>query len=209
MFCPKCGKQLKDGAKFCSGCGAKIQATTPKVESVQQPVPEKAEAEKEDIAAVETASAETVKEETTKVDIPIMQVPPVPEMADKPEPKPVQQELVQHKKLETHNEFLKTQPQPDSKTKARVKEEAPTKKSGIGITTILTIVFILLAAGITAGSFGYTNIIKEPLETIALETESAEEDEVAEDTDSEAADAEETDEADAAEATEETEAASK
>lgn len=32
MFCPKCGKELKDGAKFCPNCGAKIQAAAPKVE---------------------------------------------------------------------------------------------------------------------------------------------------------------------------------
>ena len=31
MFCPKCGKELKDGAKFCPNCGAKIQAAAPKV----------------------------------------------------------------------------------------------------------------------------------------------------------------------------------
>lgn len=38
MFCPKCGKELKDGAKFCPNCGAKIQAAAPKVEvPVSQP----------------------------------------------------------------------------------------------------------------------------------------------------------------------------
>lgn len=26
MFCEKCGKQLPDGARFCNGCGAKIEA---------------------------------------------------------------------------------------------------------------------------------------------------------------------------------------
>ncbi|MBR6222466.1 MAG: zinc ribbon domain-containing protein [Lachnospiraceae bacterium] len=24
MFCTVCGKQLRDGANFCSGCGAKV-----------------------------------------------------------------------------------------------------------------------------------------------------------------------------------------
>ncbi len=28
-FCPQCGKTLKDGAKFCAGCGASIQAAQP------------------------------------------------------------------------------------------------------------------------------------------------------------------------------------
>ena len=26
MYCPKCGKELPDNAKFCSGCGSQIQS---------------------------------------------------------------------------------------------------------------------------------------------------------------------------------------
>ncbi|MBS5191416.1 MAG: zinc-ribbon domain-containing protein [Lachnospiraceae bacterium] len=26
MFCPKCGKQLDDGAKFCFNCGFSIES---------------------------------------------------------------------------------------------------------------------------------------------------------------------------------------
>lgn len=37
MFCPKCGKQLPDGAKFCSGCGSVLSA--PKTE-LPKPRPE-------------------------------------------------------------------------------------------------------------------------------------------------------------------------
>ncbi len=35
MFCPKCGTQLKDGAKFCNKCGAQLQAA-PQPSSRQQ-----------------------------------------------------------------------------------------------------------------------------------------------------------------------------
>lgn len=38
MFCPKCGKQLPEGAKFCNACGAKIEASSaePATESKTQ-----------------------------------------------------------------------------------------------------------------------------------------------------------------------------
>lgn len=37
MFCAKCGTELLDGAKFCTGCGAAIQGESiPKIEIVQQ-----------------------------------------------------------------------------------------------------------------------------------------------------------------------------
>lgn len=29
MFCPKCGKQIADGAKFCPGCGAQLSTSKP------------------------------------------------------------------------------------------------------------------------------------------------------------------------------------
>ena len=31
MFCPNCGNKLPEGAAFCSGCGAKTQASAPDV----------------------------------------------------------------------------------------------------------------------------------------------------------------------------------
>lgn len=39
MFCPKCGKQLPDGAKFCSGCGSVLDAprTGPQKPAGQKP----------------------------------------------------------------------------------------------------------------------------------------------------------------------------
>ena len=36
MFCPNCGTQNADGAKFCSGCGAPLGAQQPQ-QQYQQP----------------------------------------------------------------------------------------------------------------------------------------------------------------------------
>ena len=38
MFCPKCGRKLPDGAKFCSGCGKKLTETTAEKPKVKVPV---------------------------------------------------------------------------------------------------------------------------------------------------------------------------
>lgn len=29
MFCPKCGKEIKDGSKFCKHCGSEIKKQQP------------------------------------------------------------------------------------------------------------------------------------------------------------------------------------
>ena len=39
MDCPKCGKPLKEGAKFCIYCGEKLTVSEP----AQQPKPEEAQ----------------------------------------------------------------------------------------------------------------------------------------------------------------------
>lgn len=40
MFCPQCGKQLPDGAKFCSACGKRLKTDPPQPSPVRQdPVP--------------------------------------------------------------------------------------------------------------------------------------------------------------------------
>ena len=37
MFCPKCGKQIPDGAKFCPGCGNKVQTPDGNVQQTRKP----------------------------------------------------------------------------------------------------------------------------------------------------------------------------
>ena len=40
MFCPKCGKELPDGALFCAGCGAKLEAAPQAAEQPQYQPPQ-------------------------------------------------------------------------------------------------------------------------------------------------------------------------
>lgn len=41
MFCPKCGKELKPGAKFCNGCGASLEGTPQAALDNRSPKPKK------------------------------------------------------------------------------------------------------------------------------------------------------------------------
>ncbi len=39
MICPNCGKEIRDGVKFCPGCGTPVnEAPRPRQEAAQQPV---------------------------------------------------------------------------------------------------------------------------------------------------------------------------
>ena len=38
MFCPNCGKQLPDDARFCGGCGARMEAPKPAPDANKTPV---------------------------------------------------------------------------------------------------------------------------------------------------------------------------
>lgn len=48
MYCPKCGKELKEGAKFCSGCGASmnVEKTASELEKAPKEIEGYEEAEK-------------------------------------------------------------------------------------------------------------------------------------------------------------------
>lgn len=126
MYCPKCGKELKAGTKFCPNCGAKIQVAESQPSDIQ---PEPVKPEIPAAAPVPPAAAP---------------VPPAPETT--------------------------MQSTPISKKEEKRQKKASKKKGG-GILTALTVIFLLLAVGITAGSFVYTNVIREPLDQIVLETD--------------------------------------
>lgn len=126
MYCPKCGKELKAGAKFCPNCGAKIQVAESQPSDIQ---PEPVKPEIPAAAPVLPAPAP---------------VPPAPETT--------------------------MQSTPISKKEEKRQKKASKKKGG-GILTALTVIFLLLAVGIAAGSFVYTNVIREPLDQIVLETD--------------------------------------
>ncbi len=38
MFCPKCGKEVSEGAQFCEHCGANLQVTAPPHKPKKSPV---------------------------------------------------------------------------------------------------------------------------------------------------------------------------
>ena len=133
MYCPKCGKELKAGTKFCPNCGAKIQVAESQPSDIQ---PEPVKPEIPAAAPVPPAAA--------PVPPAAAPVPPAPETT--------------------------MQSTPISKKEEKRQKKASKKKGG-GILTALTVIFLLLAVGITAGSFVYTNVIREPLDQIVLETD--------------------------------------
>lgn len=68
MFCPKCGKQIPEGAKFCGGCGNPVKpltGVTPggQVDSVKPPKPQKHE--------------KKTKEKVQQTSVPLQNVQPV------------------------------------------------------------------------------------------------------------------------------------
>ena len=56
MFCPKCGKELPDNAKFCGGCGADVNAPVSAPEPVKQSVPSQQSAPMNQTSAPQSAT---------------------------------------------------------------------------------------------------------------------------------------------------------
>ena len=161
MYCPKCGKELKAGAKFCPNCGAKIQVSAPQPSDIQpEPVKQEPAKPENPVNTDETVQPEMpVETAPVKPEIPVAApVPPAP-VKEKPVAAPVPP-------------APETTMQSDKISKKEEKrQKKASKKKGGGILTALTVIFLLLAIGITAGSFVYTNVIQEPLDQIVLETE--------------------------------------
>lgn len=75
MFCPKCGKQLEDGAAFCGNCGAKLDIQ-PNVQAQPQtqivtPVPQPAQAQPAQTQQVQSQPAQQPPRKKKKAWIPI------------------------------------------------------------------------------------------------------------------------------------------
>ena len=69
IVCPKCGKELADGTKFCSKCGTPLADVKPKAEEPKAEEP-KAEAPKAEASKAETPNAEEPKTEAPKAEAP-------------------------------------------------------------------------------------------------------------------------------------------
>ena len=135
MFCPKCGKENKDGARFCSGCGNLLKPV-----SGQKPGPQTSPGPK---AGPSSASRPALKPSPTPKAEP--KVNPAPKAA--PSPKPARKDedkWIDEIQIEYKGKTLPEPPQ------------EPVRKSGkkwklIGLAALLVI--LLAAAAIGASMF--------------------------------------------------------
>ena len=135
MFCPKCGKENKDGARFCSGCGNPLKPV-----SGQKPGPQTSPEPK---AGPSSASRPALKPSPTPKAEP--KVNPAPKAA--PSPNPVRKDedkWIDEIQIEYKGKTLPEPPQ------------EPVRKSGkkwklIGLAALLVI--LLAAAAIGASMF--------------------------------------------------------
>lgn len=74
IVCPKCGKELADGTKFCSKCGTPLADVKPKAEEPKAEAP-KAEAPKAEAPKAEAPKAEAPKAEEAKAEAPKAEAP--------------------------------------------------------------------------------------------------------------------------------------
>ena len=79
IVCPKCGKELPDGTKFCSKCGTPLADVKPKAEEPKAEAPKKeepkAEAPKKEEPKAEAPKAEAPKAEAPKAEAPKAEAP--------------------------------------------------------------------------------------------------------------------------------------
>ena len=109
MFCPNCGKELKDTSKFCTGCGAAIKRPP---------------AAEQEVISAETPTRVELEPVTVTPQPPVVEpVKPVVE-PDKPDNKPETLEIVPSKeanidvKGETEENFVKSELEHEENTAA-------------------------------------------------------------------------------------------
>ncbi|MCR4600012.1 MAG: zinc-ribbon domain-containing protein [Acetatifactor sp.] len=134
IVCPKCGKELADGTKFCSKCGTSLAdvkpAEAPKAEEPKAEAP-KAEAPKAEAPKKEEPKAEAPKKEEPKKEAPKKEEP------KKEEPKAQEPKKEAPKAQEPKKEEAKAQEPKKEEAKAEeAKTEAP-KVEGEGIMSKL------------------------------------------------------------------------
>ena len=123
--CPKCGKELPDGTKFCSKCGAPlsdVKPEEPKKEEAKKEEPKKEEPKKEEPKKEEPKKAEPKKAEPKKAE-------PKKEEPKKEEPKKEEPKKEEPKKEEPKKEEpKKEEPKKEEPKKEEAKKEEPKKE---------------------------------------------------------------------------------
>ena len=154
IVCPKCGKELADGTKFCSKCGASLvdvkPAEEPKAEAPKKEEAPKAEAPKKEEAKKEEPKKEEKKAEPKKEE---KKAEPKKEEAKKEEPKKEEAKKEEPKKEEPKKEEAKKEEKKADPEKAEGegKEKFPKewiKYIGIGAAVL---VFLILLIALFSG----------------------------------------------------------
>lgn len=155
-FCHNCGKQLKEGAKFCAGCGTPVlqlpQETPAPAPAPAEPVPVKTEVVVQEEPIVENApveTAEAVPEEVSQI------VPEAPVAEETVAENPVAEEVVEEPAfipaaepipaVEESAPAPAAEPVPAAEQPAKPKKD-PYPRRGVGrtILAILICLFIFL-----------------------------------------------------------------
>ena len=80
MNCPKCNAEIKEGAKFCVNCGAKVELPA---EEVVVAAPSVEEAPAAPVVEEKTAEVEEVKTEAPKEEVKVEETPVAPKKKSK------------------------------------------------------------------------------------------------------------------------------
>ncbi len=123
MFCSKCGKQLEDGAKFCSGCGEAIAKELPK--------------ENDQVL-------EEVKEETTESPV---EEAPVEEVAEEVAETPAEEVAETHAEEAVEEAFAAPAPEKTSEFATPEFSEKPKKKKK-GFVVVLALILLAAVAAV-------------------------------------------------------------
>lgn len=135
MFCTKCGKEVPDGMKFCSGCGAPLGKATENEEV-------KAEAQPAEAQAAQSAPAAA----TPATPAPAAPVAAAPVAAPAPAPAPAY--------VQNMSTGVAGQPAPTVK----VMPQKPIKKKATGKVVAIIVIAVVLIAATVAGFLVIRNI---------------------------------------------------
>lgn len=79
MFCPNCGKELKDGSKFCPNCGNPVPVRAAAANEETKVAPQAAEAVQQPVEPKEAAATAPTESEAPKAEQPVEQAAAAPQ----------------------------------------------------------------------------------------------------------------------------------